>query len=131
MMDGTRQILGLATLVVGLLVAISAGAGDEPVSDERATPPPVRTFAGVRGVVTDTAGNPLPEVGIAVTAGTSPVPDMLRLTAPDGSYSWPLPPGTYSLTASPTLGGYRPRTLDVTVPEAGTAELAFTLEPAP
>ncbi|HEY5997685.1 MAG TPA: carboxypeptidase regulatory-like domain-containing protein [bacterium] len=133
-MDGARHILGLAALAAGLLMAVNAraGAGDEPVSDGGATRrPPVRAFVGVRGVVTDTAGAPLAEVGIAVTAGTSPVPEMLRLTAPDGSYSWPLPPGTYSLTASPTLGGYRPQTLEVTVPEGGTARLDFQLQAEP
>ena len=81
--------------------------------------------------MTDAAGNPLAEVGIAVTAATAPAPDMLRLTAPDGSYTWPLPAGTFSLTANATLGGYRPQTLEVTVPEGGSAELNFTLESEP
>ena len=132
MIDCGRTVLSIAILAGGLLIAICASAGDVPVSDRGFSPPPPQgSFAGVRGTVTDAAGNPLEEVGIAVTAATGPAPDMLRLTAPDGSYTWPLPAGTYSLTATATLGGYRPQTLEVTVPEGGTAELNFTLESEP
>jgi hypothetical protein len=133
MIDCGRTVLNTAVLAAGLLIAIcaSASASDVPVSDEGFSPPTQGSFAGVRGTVTDAAGNPLAEVGIAVTAATGPAPDMLRLTAPDGSYSWPLPAGTYSLTANATLGGYRPKTLEVTVPEGGSAKLDFTLEREP
>ena len=132
MIECGRTVLNTAVLAAVLLIAICASAGDVPVSDEGFSPPtPQGSFAGVRGTVTDAAGNPIAEVGIAVTAATGPAPDMLRLTAPDGSYSWPLPPGTYSLTANATFGGYRPQTLEVTVPECGSAELDFTLEREP
>jgi len=125
--EGTRAILGSAILAAGLLFAVCANAGDRPVSGEGwGGAPAGGDFAGVRGTVTDTAGNPLAEVGVAVTAATSPVPEMLSLTAPDGSYSWPLPAGTFSLTAN--LDGFQAQTLEVAVPEGGTVDLNFTLE---
>lgn len=130
--DCGRTFLGIAVLAAGLLPAMCAVAGDGNLTSDAFAQPAAQTgFAGVRGTVTDAAGNPLAEVGIAVTAATAPAPDMLRLTAPDGSYSWPLPAGTYSLTATAGLGGYSPQTLEVTVPESGTVELNFTLEPEP
>ena len=123
-----RPILGVAVFAAGLLFAVAAGAGgDQPVSSEGWGGAPARgDFTGVRGTVVDAAGYPLAEAGVAVTAGTSPVADMLRLTAPDGSYSWPLPAGTFSLTVH--LDGFQAQTLEVTVPEGGTVELNFTLE---
>ncbi|HWR97774.1 MAG TPA: carboxypeptidase regulatory-like domain-containing protein [Candidatus Methanoperedens sp.] len=132
LVDCARSILGIAVLAAGLLFAACASAsdGDRPVSSEGDGWAPARgAFAGIRGIVSDSEGLPLAEAGVAVTAGTAPVPEMLMLTAEDGSYSWPLPAGTFSLTV--TLDGYRTQTLEATVPEEETVELDFQLEREP
>lgn len=122
--------LFLTVAALLFLLPLCAAAGDGIVSsDDAVQPGVVESFAGVRGTVTDTAGKPLLEAGIAVTAATALVPDMLVLSGPDGSYSWSLPAGTFSLTAN--HGGYRAQTREVTVPEGAIVELDFRLERGP
>ncbi len=129
-MDFWRATAGCLTLLAPLLLAATLSASDQPVSDEMPMPPPGGEGATlVRGVVTDLGGRPLAEAGLAVTAGTSPVPDMLWLAGDDGGYVISLPAGTFSISAN--HDGYLQQVKEVTVAEGATAELNFQLAPAP
>src|SRR5262245_47901330 len=89
-----------------LLLLVGCG-GDQPVSNHDVqTPDSAGAITQAIGTVTDADGNPLAEVGIAVTEGTVAVPEILKLSGEDGKYTWSLPAGTFTLQAS--KDGYKP-----------------------
>jgi hypothetical protein len=113
-----------------LLLLAGCTGSDQPVSsDDALTPAPQGTITQVIGTVTDMDGNPLAEVGIAVTEGTAPTPEILKLSGEDGKYTWPLPAGTFTLTAR--KDGYKELSQEVVVKEGETARLDFKLEKLP
>lgn len=117
---------------LGAMVLLLAGCGgsDRPVSNDDAQVPTVQgALTQVAGIVTDMDGNPLADVGIAVTKGTAPYPEILVLSEEDGKYTWSLPAGTFTLTAR--KDGYKELSLEVTVKEGETARLDFKLEKLP
>lgn len=74
---------------------VSAGAETQTPNAGGAPLPANKTR--VRGRVTDVQGNPIVGAAVTVPKGTSPVPEMARLTNENGEYSWVLDPGMYTL----------------------------------
>jgi hypothetical protein len=117
----------LSVLALALCLLLAACSGTEapnpgPADDASA--------ATVSGIVTDAAGNPLADVGIAVKEGTVATPEKLMLTSADGKYTWNLPVGTFKLAAN--KDGYAGQVLDVEVTTAGQqVVLNFKLDKAP
>jgi hypothetical protein len=128
-----RQVgqLYLAVSMGAILLLLTACAGsDEPVSNDDVQTPAVQgAITQVIGTVTDMDGNLLAEVGIAVTEGTAPTPEILMLSGEDGKYTWPLPAGTFTLTAR--KDGYKELSQEVVVKEGETTRLDFKLEKLP
>jgi len=125
---------GKLYLIVGMgaifLLLTACAGSDEPVSNEDIqTPAAQGAITQVIGTVTDMDGNPLAEVGIAVTEGTAPTPEILKLSGEDGKYTWPLPAGTFTLTAR--KDGYKELSQEVVVKEGETTRLDFKLEKLP
>jgi hypothetical protein len=128
-----RQVgqLYLAISMGAILLLLAGCAGsDEPVSnDDVQTPAAQGAITQVIGTVTDMDGNPLAEVGIAVTEGTVSTPEILMLSGEDGKYTWSLPAGTFTLTAR--KDGYKELSQEVVVKEGETTRLDFKLEKLP
>ncbi len=82
--------------------------------------------SGIAGVVTDTQGQPIVDVAIAVVESDRPVPAMAPFTDAQGQYLWRLGPGTYTLEAY--RDGYRPARQTIRVEEGQVAKLDFRLE---
>lgn len=122
-------LIGVAGLLI--LAACSNGsAADQPVSsDQSQQPGPTGTGTEVVGVVTDESGKPLPEVGIAITKGTSATPEILVLTDENGKYTWKVPAGSYTLMAH--LDDYQSESKDVQVSPGAQAKLDFQLKKLP
>jgi hypothetical protein len=119
--------VGMGTML--LLLAGCAGS-DQPVSnDDVLTPAAQGPITQVIGTVTDMDGNPLAEVGIGVTEGTAPTPEILILSGEDGKYTWSLPAGTFTLTAR--KDGYKELSQEVVVKIGETTQLDFKLEKLP
>jgi len=114
-----------------ILLLLTACAGsDEPVSNDDVQTPAVQgAITEVVGTITDMDGNPLAEVGIAVTEGTAPTPEILMLSGEDGKYTWTLPAGTFILMAR--KDGYKELSQEVVVVEGETTQLDFVLEKLP
>jgi len=128
-----RQV-GRLNLAVGmgamlLFLAGCAGSDQSVSNDDVQTPAAQGAITQVIGTVTDMDGNPLAEVGIGVTEGTAPTPEILMLSGEDGKYTWPLPAGTFTLTAR--KDGYKELSQEVVVKEGETTQLDFKLEKLP
>jgi Carboxypeptidase regulatory-like domain len=130
--------LGLRLVAIGLagvLLMTACGGPDQPVSssdtsnDAGNSASAAGSPSGVRGIVTDESGAPLEGVGIAVTAGPGPIPEILRLTDANGEYMWPLKQGKYTLAAY--MDGYEPLSQEVTVKQDEIAQLDFQLTTSP
>lgn len=113
-----------------LLSAACSAQEDRPVSSEEpttSTAPISQT--GIYGIVTNTNGQPLSEVGVAVTHGTAPYREILMLSGDDGKYQWPLSAGRFTLKA--TKDGYKAQSREVEVKENEAVRLDFVLERQP
>ena len=123
--------LYLAVGVGAILLLLTGCAGeDAPVSNDDVVMPAVQEpVTQVVGTVTDMDGNPVAEVGIAVTKGTAATPEILMLSGEDGKYTWSLPAGTFTLTAR--NDGYKELSQEVVVKEGETTQLDFKLEKLP
>ncbi len=106
-----RSLIGVL-----LLLALSAGA---PLNAQS-------TQETIRGTVRDTSGAAMPGVTLSAMpkGGTTP---QTVVTGPDGTFTMPLAPGTYTLTASRT--GFRRITEVVEVAAGGPKSLDLTMEP--
>lgn len=128
---------GSVLLLVALLgsLALAACAAkpnpDQPVSSDDTIQGQGAAGTGTEiiGVVSDENGTPLAEAGVAVTKGTSPVPEMLVLTDQDGKYAWGVPAGTYTLTVH--KDGYEDLSKEVQVKQGEQAKLDFQLKKLP
>ncbi|WP_018655007.1 carboxypeptidase-like regulatory domain-containing protein [Actinomadura flavalba] len=99
--------LPAALLLVPL--ALSASAGPPP----EAGPP---AAGEVAGRVLSGTGEPVADCAVVPTATSSPappIPELASVTGPDGAYRRPLPPGTYTLTATCTSPAGAVRTGEV------------------
>lgn len=135
-LSGTR--VGWRFLVIGMagvLMLTACSGPDQPVSssdtsnDAGNSASAAGSPSGVQGVVTDESGAPMEGVGIAVTAGPGPIPEILRLTDANGEYMWPLKKGQYTLAAY--MDGYEPLSQEVTVKQGEIAQLDFQLTKSP
>lgn len=94
--------VALVVAVAGVAAAVAALRPDTPTSD--ADPPPPGASAGTfaQGVVRSADGAPVPGASVLVEPmpGSPAVPEIAVTTGADGSYSWPLAPGTYRLLAT-------------------------------
>lgn len=130
------RMLVLALLALGVLAFGGCGAGenspggpDTPVSDRDPVPSGVQSGRGaLTGRVLAADGKPV--AGALVTpvgiGDAPPVPEIAVSTGADGTYRWPLGPGTYRITvtpsgASPVDGG------TVTLAPGGSATLDVRL----
>ena len=120
--------IGLVTILVILTACADKNAqsvsSDEPMPSLTQGP-----LTQVTGIVTDAAGKPLANVGIGVSKGTAPVPEVLVLSDQDGKYTWNLPAGTFTLTAN--SDGYQALSQEVTVKYGKTVQLNFKLDKLP
>ncbi|GER81039.1 conserved hypothetical protein [Candidatus Denitrolinea symbiosum] len=125
-----QQFFVIGAGIVILLLAGCSGK-DASISDDDVLPPAAvqGTNTQVLGTIADSEGNPLAEVGIAVTEGSTAVSEILVLSGEDGKYTWPLPAGTFTLTAR--KDGYKESSQEVVVKEGETTRLDFTLEKLP
>ncbi len=105
-----RQPLVIAVPLVALLLGASASA---------------QAQGKVSGVVKDTTGGVIPGVTITATNQATKA-SQTATTGNDGSYSFSLSPGSYSVTAN--LLGFRRTTQAVDVAAGGAQQLDFSLE---
>ena len=136
--DLSGRWVGWRFLVIGtagVLMLVACSGLDQSVSssdtsnDAGNSASAAGSPSGVRGIVTDESGAPLEGVGIAVTAGPGPIPEILRLTDANGEYMWPLKQGKYTLAAY--MDGYEPLSQEVTVKQDEIAQLDFELKKSP
>ncbi|WP_170177887.1 carboxypeptidase-like regulatory domain-containing protein [Thermomonospora umbrina] len=68
-------------------------------------------MGAISGLILTPSGRPAADCSVvpeAISHPRPPIPEMMLVTGPDGRYRWPLPPGTYRLTArcvDPASGG--------------------------
>lgn len=120
-------------LVLIILVGVE-GCGDrnQPVSSDNGGRTGQDIVEGVRGRVLAPNGSPIIDAFIqarSLDVPANPVPDLGVLTQKEGWYSWPLSPGTYSITVSAM--GYQPASRSVRVEAGQTTRLDFTLDRKP
>src|SRR3954468_3371583 len=110
------MISGLLSLVA--TIALTAGISGAPVQAQ----------GKISGVARDSSGAGMPGVVIAVTsANQSAAAAQTATTNNDGTYSFTLPAGSYTLAA--TISGFRRVVQTATLTAAGSSQVDFTLQP--
>lgn len=58
-------------------------------------------FGHINGTVTEKLGSPAAKCAITVaTISGGPVPELAAVTGSDGTFRWPVPPGTFEVSAT-------------------------------
>jgi hypothetical protein len=111
----------------------AAGGQDGNVAGPgRYAAPVPPTGTGVRGRVVSAAGAPVDTATVTAAATGrpgGPVSQEANVTAADGTYFRPLPPGSWEITVSRV--GFRPHTERVVVPAGPAVVLDVALRPDP
>lgn len=81
----------------------------------------------IYGRVLNPQGAPISGAAITIPRGTSPVPERAALTDKNGSYSWVLLPGIYTVQVNAT--GFQTAQGDANTQQQAQFELNFTLQP--
>ena len=87
--------------------------------------PSVAATQSLWGKILDSANKPITGVQVSVTQGGNPVTSLT--TTSDGSYSFNLAPGAYSMQLNPPEGYSKLFAYDITAPQAQA--INFTLTP--
>lgn len=119
--DDTVSVDLDATATAKPEITVSAGAETRTPNAGGAPLPANKTR--VRGRVTDSEGNPIVGAAVTVPKGTSPVPEMARLTNDQGEYSWLLDPGIYTIQVN--ADGYKPAQGEADTQRERDVELNF------
>ena len=108
------MITGLLSVVTSIsLVAALSGA-------------PLQGQGKISGVARDSSGAGIP--GVTVTATNQATKDSQNVTTNgDGSYTFTLPPGSYTIAA--TLSGFRRVIQSSSLTAGGASQVDFTLQP--